>query len=411
MRRVHPLEELLPRRRWSSSRSLGGEVAAGRRDRWARRAHHGESEFGVISRIFSFGIEGPRQGDHARACSGPPRSVLYAERIYSDEELKRLWAAWVASRISVWSTLRALIGHGATPRRGGHDGVAAGRPGAWPLDATDNEGRPRSLRRRSRRSPSKYCQDLPVTVPVWCSTTQVSIVSGFSKAVRRARKLSGVRDSRPHDLRRTAGTGMARLGIPKITISRVLNHAEGGVTDIRWRWDSYLEEKRSALNQWARKLRRFSMRLPSARKSFMKPDTTDPFADVLAFNPLPYLPPDSLLPGLPLSHQMSFIVVPLIPNEWFEDVAALLGVPSPLKAQIVLENTREGTIRIGPPEDPTFQRYYALCSAIHSIHSTAFLELSRSLHQNTEATASHNRSFSRNPGGYQKATGSAGWPR
>ena len=126
------------------------------------------------------------------------------------------------------------------------------------------------------------------------------------------------------------------------------------------------------------------MRLPSARKSFMKPDTTDPFADVLALNSLPYLPPDSLLPGLPLLDQMKFIVVPLIPNEWFEDVAALLGVPSPLKAQIVLENTREGTIRIGPPEDPTFQRYYALCSAIHSIHSTAFLQLSRSLHQNTE---------------------------
>ena len=56
-----------------------------------------------------------------------------------------------------------------------------------------------------------------------------------------------------HDLRRTAGTGMARLGIPKITISRVLNHAEGGVTEIYTRY-SYLEEKREALNRWATKL-------------------------------------------------------------------------------------------------------------------------------------------------------------
>lgn len=54
-----------------------------------------------------------------------------------------------------------------------------------------------------------------------------------------------------HDLRRTAGTGMARLGVPTSTISRVLNHKEGGVTRIYNRY-SYLDEKRDALDRWTR---------------------------------------------------------------------------------------------------------------------------------------------------------------
>ena len=58
---------------------------------------------------------------------------------------------------------------------------------------------------------------------------------------------------RLHDLRRTAGTNMARLGVCVSTISKVLNHAEGGVTRIYDR-NTYLPEKREALGRWSRKL-------------------------------------------------------------------------------------------------------------------------------------------------------------
>jgi integrase len=70
---------------------------------------------------------------------------------------------------------------------------------------------------------------------------------------RRFDALSGVEKWRLHDLRRTAGTNMAKLGIPVFVISRVLNHAEGGVTSIYAR-ASYLKEKRHALETWATKL-------------------------------------------------------------------------------------------------------------------------------------------------------------
>ena len=79
-------------------------------------------------------------------------------------------------------------------------------------------------------------------------------ISGFSKAKARADKLSGITGWRLHDLRRTAATNMAKLGIPVSTISKVLNHASTSVTAIYDR-HSYLPEKREALERWAEKLK------------------------------------------------------------------------------------------------------------------------------------------------------------
>jgi len=56
-----------------------------------------------------------------------------------------------------------------------------------------------------------------------------------------------------HDLRRTAATGMARLGIPVRVTEAVLNHVSGtggGIFAVYQRHD-YADEKRRALNAWA----------------------------------------------------------------------------------------------------------------------------------------------------------------
>lgn len=56
-----------------------------------------------------------------------------------------------------------------------------------------------------------------------------------------------------HDLRRTAATGMARLGIPVRVTEAVLNHVSGtggGIVAVYQRHD-YADEKRAALNAWA----------------------------------------------------------------------------------------------------------------------------------------------------------------
>ncbi len=79
-------------------------------------------------------------------------------------------------------------------------------------------------------------------------------VSGFSNAKERLDRLMG--EGTPpwvfHDLRRTAATGMARLGVLPHVVEAVLNHISGtkaGVAGIYNR-ASYAGEKRHALDAW-----------------------------------------------------------------------------------------------------------------------------------------------------------------
>ncbi|HTU99566.1 MAG TPA: tyrosine-type recombinase/integrase [Luteitalea sp.] len=84
-------------------------------------------------------------------------------------------------------------------------------------------------------------------------------------AGHRARKvslapfLSQAQNVRAHDLRRTAASGMARLGVSRETIARVLNHVDGGprMTAVYNRY-SYLPEKRDALERWASEVERLT---------------------------------------------------------------------------------------------------------------------------------------------------------
>ena len=57
-----------------------------------------------------------------------------------------------------------------------------------------------------------------------------------------------------HDIRRTAASGMAKLRISNELIGRVLNHAKGDVTSKHYNKYEYLDEKRVALEVWAKRV-------------------------------------------------------------------------------------------------------------------------------------------------------------
>ncbi len=69
-------------------------------------------------------------------------------------------------------------------------------------------------------------------------------------ALTKALPIIGLENITPHDLRRTAASGMTSLGIPRLVVGKLLNHVESGVTAIYDR-HSYDQEKRQALNTWA----------------------------------------------------------------------------------------------------------------------------------------------------------------
>jgi len=85
------------------------------------------------------------------------------------------------------------------------------------------------------------------------STTGRTPVSGFGRAKERIEQHLGTTDWRIHDLRRTAATGMAHLGVAPHIIEKVLNHRTGQISGVAAVYNRYAyeEEKREALEKWA----------------------------------------------------------------------------------------------------------------------------------------------------------------
>ena len=86
------------------------------------------------------------------------------------------------------------------------------------------------------------------------STTGVTPVSGFSKAKTRLDALSGISNWRIHDLRRTAVTAMADLGVDATVADRVLNHVGAGTMGTVkrvYQRSELLDQRRDALEKWS----------------------------------------------------------------------------------------------------------------------------------------------------------------
>jgi len=88
---------------------------------------------------------------------------------------------------------------------------------------------------------------------VFPSPTTDHAIENPQKAAERLRERSKVSDLRLHDFRRTAASLMTGMGISRLTVKKILNHAERDVTAIYDR-HSYDPEKRTALEAWGRRL-------------------------------------------------------------------------------------------------------------------------------------------------------------
>lgn len=86
------------------------------------------------------------------------------------------------------------------------------------------------------------------------TTTGVTPISGFGRLKERLDDAlpDGTEDWRFHDFRRTASTGMAKVGVLPHVIDAVTNHKSGIVSGVAATYNrySYLEEKRDALARW-----------------------------------------------------------------------------------------------------------------------------------------------------------------
>jgi integrase len=204
----------------------------------------------------------------------PPAEKVSRDRVLSDEELRLVWKAAERTGWPFGPLVKLLI---LTAQR--RDEVAGARRRELHEDGT-------LWSIPGTRTKNSQAQDVPLSEPAQAiirnlprigraeflfTTTGETPVSGYSNAKERldatmlaiAREEAEARGDNPdevriepwrlHDHRRTAASGMARLGIPVHVIEAVLNHRSGQISGVAavYNRHSYLPEKRRALEAWA----------------------------------------------------------------------------------------------------------------------------------------------------------------
>jgi integrase len=196
----------------------------------------------------------------ASPCAGvkPPSAERARDRVLSDDELRLVWAAAdkIGGTFGPLVKLLALTGQ----RR---DEVARMRWDELNLDTRLWTLPPaRTKNNQPHEVPlSKAALTVLQNVPriagspfVLTANGGASPVSGYSKGKHRLDALlpGDMPPWRLHDLRRTAASGMARLGINLPVIEKVLNHASGSFAGIVgvYQKHSFAGEKAAALSAW-----------------------------------------------------------------------------------------------------------------------------------------------------------------
>ena len=217
----------------------------------------------LLRQMFEFGIDREIvNGNPVRRGLRPGGKEKPRERTLTDGELQAYLAdpkALLPERVAHAATLLLLTGQ----RRGE---LAAARwsevdfkARTWTIpDENSKSGRGhvvplsewaldefRALKRLAGRSPWVLAAQRGGGEPMNAASLTVLLSRALPKF-----KEAGVAPFALHDLRRTARTGLARVGIQPHIAERVLNHAQEKIAGTYDR-HAYLDEKRAALEQWA----------------------------------------------------------------------------------------------------------------------------------------------------------------
>jgi len=217
-------------------------------------AGRGRKTFAVLSSFFSWALRQRRIA--ANPCAGvyKPPPPPARERVLSDAEIVSFWRACDQIGAPYGALFRLLLLTGCRLREVGgmRRSELAGDVWTIPGNRTKN-GRVLTL-----TLPALALEILGAVQSASgefvFSTTGVRPVNGFGEAKRQLdAAMKPAAPWRLHDLRRTAASGMAELGIALPVVEKVLNHVSGsfgGVAGIYQRYE-FAREMAEALQRWA----------------------------------------------------------------------------------------------------------------------------------------------------------------
>lgn len=187
----------------------------------------------------------------------PPAKKHSRERVLSDDEIVRLWTASRGIGYPFGAMFQLLLLTGQ--RRGEVVGMRWTeidlKQGVWTIPgARTKNGKAHSVPLAPRvRAILKSLPRFESAFVFPARGKPEQPYSGYSKGKRELDALADLHDWTLHDLRRTAATGMAELGVPPHVVEKILNHSTGtfaGVAGVYNRFE-YRSEMRSALRLWA----------------------------------------------------------------------------------------------------------------------------------------------------------------
>lgn len=191
----------------------------------------------------------------------PPTREVQRDRVLSDAEIRAIWQHSDAEGYPFGPFLKLLLITGQ--RRSEVAGMRWSElnldEGIWELPAN----RVKNARLHIVPLPDQAV-DILCSLPSFLdsdfvfTTTGRSAISGFGRLKERIDTAlpEGTPDWRFHDFRRTASTGMAKLGVMPHVIDAATNHKSGVVSGVGATYNryTYFNEKREALELWASEL-------------------------------------------------------------------------------------------------------------------------------------------------------------
>jgi integrase len=223
----------------------------------------------AASAIFSWAIR--EELVKLNPCVGVERNQTTArERILSDGELPKFWAAFDDAGLVESAALKMILLTGQRPGEVSHmrtehiaqvvDAVDfLPRYGWWtmpgkPVPALHWPGTKNAQTHQVwlPKVVQQIIADMETTGLVFAGSRGTAI-TGLDKAMRTICKKLKVERATPHDLRRTHGSTITRLGFGRDAMNRIQNHREGGIADVYDR-NEYADENKRIMEAVAAKL-------------------------------------------------------------------------------------------------------------------------------------------------------------
>lgn len=211
-----------------------------------------------LSRMFRWLVQHRRIDLNPCAGVHRPETPKARERVLTDGEILKFWSAAEAERVEFGAPLKLLLLTGC--RLNEVAGMTSGELSddymTWNIPgARTKNGRPHlvPLAPLAKQILAGVKKPAAGQGYIFSTTNGISPVSGWSKIKNRMDQRMKIPHWRLHDLRRTAATGMAEIGIAPHIVEAALNHVSGAKVGVAGVYNraQYAAEKKAALARWA----------------------------------------------------------------------------------------------------------------------------------------------------------------